>query len=252
MKTSFIGGALAGGAYLIAQTLPSLTDPWAQRTQALAMLATALGGLVFILTGLVKVLVWGAMTLKGKPMGAAPTTTPQLVMGGLLVALLAMGGCLQSRAAATQSAPSAEQRLIEAKQAYTLALNTASDLREAGVIDDANYWRIEAARVVARTAIDSLDGAVASGGTLSPESLAQLETAVKAIREALRKSHDGPTSRPRVHPGPAHPAGYFAGAVHRQQQPGRPGDARAEGRGAGRAGEGGHPLVLQRPALVAA
>lgn len=207
MKLSLFGGGLAAAGYALAQTLPSTSDVVSMRLEHIVPLVSAIAGLVVVLTAAWKAVVWGILRLKGEKV--SDSSTAQLVMGGLLAGLMLLGGCGHT--------PS--QRLLDAKRGYTLALNTASDLRERKLLSDQAYWQVETARIAAKAALDTLDHAAASGSVLDVKTLEQLEAAVKAMSEALQKSNVGTTSQPAVSRGAAGARGDCPDPVHRGQGP---------------------------------
>ena len=81
------------------------------------------------------------------------TCKQSLIVAALALLLLA-SGC---------GATSAQRRLDDATIAYTAALNVASDLRDAGLIDDATLLRLAKVRGLVAKALDAAQAAITAG-----------------------------------------------------------------------------------------
>lgn len=101
--------------------------------------------------------------------GMYPMPLPRRAWWLVLLALVGLGCATSPRDKVTQA------RLI-----YTVTLNTLSDLREAGRIDDQTYRRIELSRRLASAALEAADRAIASG---QPGWKVWLDAAIEAVEE---------------------------------------------------------------------
>jgi hypothetical protein len=91
-------------------------------------------------------------------------------------------------------------RLAAADQAYTLTLNTLSDLRQFGYLDDDAARRVEQARLAADTTLNLIRLRIAEGSTVDPATWESLSNALAAlIKERLlaeESKRERSTTRP--------------------------------------------------------
>lgn len=177
-----LGLVATAGVFSVAASVDPATQPIIHGGVSEEFVLKVLICVAAVLNGL-RLLIreWRETAPKFAPPGPTPPAAPSLLL------TLGLSACLALGAVGCQASPAS--RVAVANEGYTLALNAASAVREAGEMNDETYWRVEAARVVAAAGLDVLTRQAREGVTLDHDTIATVEAAVRRMAEALRKAH---------------------------------------------------------------